>query len=600
MLRLRISHVSLNTKLFLLVIVSTLIPLFLFLFVLNQVLFTNSTENGLKSMSGATDIVHTTITNQTESIRKNTLLLLRDSNVRKLIQETSYNGDYTAQQELKSQANNIIDIIEETDYITSVIIYVNDSYTYVIDRKHYQPISAVSGSRWYQRLSAVPEKSMWISGDDFQGDNTSTLPSAGQRSLSTLAYVTKIVNLSNYHRYEAVIRIDYSMDLLQALLTNGLVLPQSSSFLLDQDGNVLLSAGQEGAARPEPSLFSESGSGEDGLQECVAGGERYWKYQCRIGGLDWRLAAVAPVSSFDVLSAYRAYTPIMIVMAVSWLLVFVLCLLFSHGITSRIRLISESMRAMRERNELIPLPPSRTQDEITELADSYNHMAQELQENMQREYLLGISKRSSDLHALQAQINPHFLYNTLELIDYYAYEGQPERVEEIVSKLAKFYKLSLNHGQEIYQLWQEIQLVKSYFDIQNIRYQGKISLQIDVPTEFDQCQIPPIILQPLVENAINHGIRQRADKSGTISITAHSEGRRLILAVADDGIGIPPGLLDEINRGVQQPAGYLETGSHYGIRNIDQRLKIMFGESYGLHLSSGPGRGATVVIVIPL
>lgn len=596
--RFRFSHVSLNVKLSVMTVLSTFIPLLLCLFVLNYILSANATEATLKNMSSAVDIIHTTITSQTESIRKNALLILRDSNVRKLIQEMPLE-DSATRQELKSQANNIIDIVEETDYITSVIIYVSDDYD-IIDRKHYQPISAAQGSSWYKQLDSVPEKTMWISGDDFEGDNTSILPSSGQRSLSTLAYVTKIVNLSDYRRYEAVIRIDYSVSTLQDLLTNGLSLFSYSICLADSAGTPLLTAGTDENVFSNPAVLStDSPDGTPYQYTDPESGQQYWKYRRRINASDWQLIS-ASYPSPNPFSSYGTYASLIYVLVATWLLLFLASMLFFHSISSRIRRITDNMKAMREQQKPIPLPPTWTQDEITDLSDSYIHMARELQENMQWEYLLGASKRTSDLRALQAQINPHFLYNTLELIDYYAYEQQPEMVEKIVSKLAKFYKLSLNHGKDIYQLWQEIQLVNSYFDIQNIRYQNKITLYVDVPTEFDQCQIPPITLQPLIENAINHGIREKPEKAGAISLTAHRENDDLVLYLADDGVGMPPDLVDQLNKGVQRPATSREVGSHYGILNIDQRLKIMFGERYGLSFSSTLGQGTTVTIVIPI
>jgi two-component system sensor histidine kinase YesM len=597
--RLPIFRISLRIKLLLMVVIFTFIPLFLCLFVLNQILSANAADVGLRNMSSSIDTIQTTIRSQTESIRKNALLILRDSNVRKLIQEHSYETDHTLQQELKSQANNIIDIVEESDYITNVIFYVNDNYSYVMDNDHYQPISLITESSWYKHLDSVPEKTMWISGDDFEGDNTHISEILSGSSPSTLAYVTKIVNISNYRHHVAILRIDYSISELQQLMQNSMTLPGGGTYLLDSKGNVILSVGSEKDRIPNPSLLT-MGTSENGLQKFTHNHQIFWKYQREIEETGWKLASIAPALSFDVFSAYDAYRPLIFAAATSWLVVFVLCFFFTYSITSRIHRIINHIRSSRQQREPIPLSPSFIQDEITELADNYNHMVGELQENLQREYLLGASKRSSDLRALQAQINPHFLYNTLELIDYYAYENQPERVEEIVSKLAKFYKLSLNHGKDIYQLWQEVQLVNSYFDIQNIRYQNKITMSINIPTKFDQCEILPITLQPLVENAINHGIRQKPSKSGTISLTAHSEGEKLILILADDGVGISPELVTQINDGTLQATPYLETGSHYGIRNIDQRLKIMFGEQYGIHLSSIVNEGTVVTITIPL
>lgn len=601
-MRFRVAHTSLNTKLFLIIIVSALVPLSLCLAVLNHILIVNASNSGLRNMCNATDIVHTTITSQTEAIRKNALLILRDSNIRQLLQETADEPDSAVSiKNLKTQASNIIDIVEDIEYITSISIYVNEDHAALIDQKHYHPFSDITDSAWYRRLTSIPEKSMWIYGDDMQGDLTSILPSSNQHSLSNLAYVTKIVSLSDYRQYEAILRIDYSTALLQTLLDNSLVLPGTNVFLLDKGGHTILDAGPE-ETREFPSWAWDLATSEPRLQEHRFQNKDFWEYSQSVKTTGWNLVTVVPSSTFDILASYGAYLPLIIALLTSCLLVFIVCLVFSHSITSRIRIVSKYIRSMQNQREFVPLPSNWAQDEITELFDSYSQLAAELQQNLRREYLLGISKRTSDLHALRAQINPHFLYNTLEMIGYYAYEGPPELVEKIVSKLAQFYKLSLNHGEETYLLWQEIQLINSYFDIQCVRYNNKISMEIDIPTEFDQCQIPPITLQPLVENAINHGIRQKADKTGRILLTAYSVEDRLVLTLKDDGVGMSAEQVTALNQGTQQPILFTETdaGSHYGIMNINQRLKLIFGNQYGLSFSSSIGEGSVVTVTIPL
>lgn len=601
--RQRFMHIGLSFKFLLVILFATVVPLSLSLFVFNSIISDNAVNESVQSMQGTMDIIQTSISEQTTDIRQDVLLILADNNVRELIQERPTGLNTVSLQKLKTLADIVIDTVEKKSYVSSVTIYV-DNYPSIIDQRRYQPISYVKDSAWYEKLDSVPEKTMWITKRDMEGDNSvnaTSKASSRNHPLSSLAFVTKIVDISDYRRHEAIIRIDYSDVELQKMLQNGLAtLPVGAIGLLDSSGIPLLSVSSGGEETAYDSLLTLESTDGDPLEYTEESAcQKYWKYQRPISGPDWQVVSVL-IPRRSAFPSSETLNPLVISLTVSWIAVFLLALLFSHSITTRIRKLTENIRAMRELQKPIPMPSTRFQDEITELSDNFVHMTRELRGNMRREYLLGISKQSSDLRALQAQINPHFLYNTLELIDYYAFEFQPEMVEKIVTKLAKFYKLSLNHGKESYQLWQEIQLVNSYFDIQNIRYQSKIELHIDIPAEFDQCLIPPITLQPLVENAINHGIRERPDKTGDIFLTARRERDDLILILRDNGVGMSAETVDWLNNGVQLPATSRDSGSHYGVLNIDQRLKIMFGERYGLHFSSVPGQETTATIIIPI
>ena len=306
-----------------------------------------------------------------------------------------------------------------------------------------------------------------------------------------------------------------------------------------------------------------------------------------------------PDRSFRALNNIRDFLPLFIIVVISWAGLLILSASYSAGIVRKIRKISSHVSRIQTENDVQMLAPFKSKDEFQALADSYNHMAETLKENLEREYLLGVSKRNSDLKALQAQINPHFLYNTLELIDYYAYENQPETVETIVKSLASFYKLSLNNGSDLYSLWKEIQLITSYIKIQNIRWESSIELETDIPDDLKQCQIPPFTLQPLVENSVLHGIRGNEKHKGRITIHARKEDNTVMITISDDGIGMKPELVNELNREMELISEDTVSGSHYGIQNSNQRLKIIFGPQYGMYVSSKENEGTEVSIIIP-
>ena len=229
--------------------------------------------------------------------------------------------------------------------------------------------------------------------------------------------------------------------------------------------------------------------------------------------------------------------------------------------------------------ELERLPEPKSMDEIGLLIESYNYLTGELKMLNAGRDMAAANQKRAEFIALQAQINPHFLYNTLEMINYFAMIGDAKQVERIVLLLSHFYKRCLNHGAEYTTLSQELDLTQTYFSIQEIRYRGKIRLEKQIPDILLTCQVPHIVLQPIVENAIHHGIMNTPEQEGTITISGLQDGDTLLISVHDDGAGIPAEKLMMLAKGMEFAYGMAEEGSHYGMRNIDKRLKNLYGEA---------------------
>lgn len=254
-------------------------------------------------------------------------------------------------------------------------------------------------------------------------------------------------------------------------------------------------------------------------------------------------------------------------------------------------------------------------DEIGSLSQSFNYMIEEIQSlirkqeqsiadlRIERDHVAEVQmqKRKAELKALQAQINPHFLYNTLNAITWQVADKGMDDVSLMASSLGKFFRLSLSKGAEIIPLADEVDHVRSYLSIQGIRYQDKLNYQITVPDSVLDCQVLKLILQPLVENAIYHGIKEKRGK-GMIQITAEeSAGRHaaeIRLVVWDNGAGIPEEKLTVINQSLQ--CGVNSTGEGYGIYNVNERIRLYYGSEYGLTYESEEGSFTKAVLTIPV
>jgi two-component system sensor histidine kinase YesM len=221
-------------------------------------------------------------------------------------------------------------------------------------------------------------------------------------------------------------------------------------------------------------------------------------------------------------------------------------------------------------------------------------MSQRLSSLISDVYKKEIDKKEVEMNVLQAQINPHFLYNTLASISSLAIRNSDPRMNKMVTDLAKFYRISLNKGKNQISIHEEIQLTRYYVAIQEVRFADLIRVHYEIEDAVMPCPIVKLTLQPFVENAMNHAIWD--DKLGiNIIIKAYFEGTDIVLKVIDDGMG----MRRQDGGGRELPASGDTLLSGYGIRNVDNRIKLLYGDSYGISIFSRLGIGTTVTIRIP-
>lgn len=232
--------------------------------------------------------------------------------------------------------------------------------------------------------------------------------------------------------------------------------------------------------------------------------------------------------------------------------------------------------------------------EVQLLSDGIENMVGHLKRLIDRNTEQEKQRRRTELALLQAQINPHFLYNTLDTIIWLIESGEIGEAVKMVSSLSNYFRFSLSRGQNVITLEEEQQHIKSYLEIQQMRYRDLMEYEIDIPDELKGYILPKLTLQPLVENALYHGIKIRRRK-GLIRVSGRAEGDHLILEVADDGSGMPQERLDELRASLVD--GRKEG---FGLRTVHQRIQILFGVEYGLTLESTPDVGTKIFVKIPM
>ena len=264
----------------------------------------------------------------------------------------------------------------------------------------------------------------------------------------------------------------------------------------------------------------------------------------------------------------------------------------SRRITTPIRALSRKAEQFGADN-FIGAPLETDIAELQTLDRNFDKMAGRINSLMEKQRQDQQSLHRAELELLQAQINPHFLYNTLDSIAILAESQREEDVIDMVTSLSTFFRNSLSRGEDIIPLRSELVQAKSYLEIQQIRYSDILTYSISVPESIQDRPVPKLILQPLIENALYHGIKNRRGR-GTITITGAEEDGMILLRGRDNGAGMSPEQLAQLQSGV-----YEEHHSGLGLKNVHQRIRLYCGEPYGLSFESEPGAGTTVTVRLP-
>ncbi|RKX77239.1 MAG: hypothetical protein DRP70_06805 [Spirochaetes bacterium] len=263
----------------------------------------------------------------------------------------------------------------------------------------------------------------------------------------------------------------------------------------------------------------------------------------------------------------------------------------TKGITRPLRQLQSVMKSV-ETGEFRTAGNIDATDEIRELAREYDIMVGRIEELIDENILEQELKRKSDLKALQAQINPHFLYNTLDSIIWMGEMKKSDEVVEMTSALSRLFRIGISKGSELIKLRDELEHVRSYLTIQEMRYKNKFRYLIDIPEELMDCTVLKITLQPLVENAIYHGVRN-VDYEGLIEIGGYRENEDIFLTVKDNGEGMDKTTMSALV--TEDP----ERQQGTGVRNVHERIRLYFGHEYGLSYESTIGGGTLIRIHIP-
>ena len=409
-----------------------------------------------------------------------------------------------------------------------------------------------------------------------------------------------ISSKTNYDEIASVLQLDIEENKLSRIFSAGISIDEEI-YLVDSNGVII--------SHPDSTLINKKGLSDAELSTVLMNKMGHMSGSMsqnadlvafsKLSAADWYLVMRLPASavygsdvfSFDVMR-------VLLIIAVVLVFVISLILIYSSIIENTIKRINTSI--MELNNDGIEQVGSLTEEDtknnksLALLENNANNLVVTIKKLMEESYEAKLKARDYQLKALQAQINPHFLYNTLDAIKWMILDDRKEDSVWMLNAFSKYFRLSLSKGRDVVTLQEELDLIRAYIGIMQKRFSNISTIDINVDNDIMECLIPKLTLQPLVENALNHGILHNENSEGWLGITAKKENGKLVIIIKDNGYGMSQEHLEKI---ISQENS---STKGYGLGNVDERLKLFGGDDCGLMISSELKIGTTVTLALPL
>ena len=500
-------------------------------------------------------------------------------------EERPYMEQWLEYYELNKEFNSY----EISNSIYRFCLYVPDEVMYAGNQYYFDGVS-----RLKERSDYVDLRYALNTGEDYVAISRERDGVDQQDTSQMVTLYHRIASKKEKEEELGICSISVSAKYFQDIMKNANITSEGLVYLMSENGRMITSSNSSILQKMQKKGILLNYGAELFMEKKKEGQKEYYITRQNVDGASWQMILIIPENEYE--DQYRFLWLSAALMLGSMIAVIVLMsYLLSGYYVGRLKKLNVEMTGLESGNLNANLPITTEKDEIEEIYHNFNGMVQEVQRLMQEHYQLGKEVKMAEVRALQAQINPHFLYNTLDLINWISMDYGAEEIGTLTWNLARFYRLSLNHGKSLISIGEEVEHVEVYVNIENYHFDNAISLEVEVPEELKSYACLNIILQPFVENAIVHGIAEKPDiESCEIRICARREEQDIVFSVQDDGPGVD---VKEMQKETQQD---IRTAQHgYGVRNINFRLKLCFGEKYGVtYLESE--KGTHVEIKIPV
>lgn len=366
-------------------------------------------------------------------------------------------------------------------------------------------------------------------------------------------------------------------------------------YLIDSSGNIIYHPKQN---LINAGLFAENSKTaagyEDGVQYEVFQDEERMVVVKTVGYTGWKIVHVTPTANMSPSLTQNKVIWIFLIAIITVLMIFAINYI-TFWVTKPLRRLDASVKEL-EKNYLPSQIYIGGSYEVRHLGNTIRSMVEQMQALMERLLKEQESKRKSEMDALQSQINPHFLYNTLDSIIWMIESARYEESVSMVTALANLFRISLSQGKTIITIKEEIRHAKNYISIQKVRYKNKFEVIFDVEEEIGNYETIKLIIQPLLENAIYYGMEAMDEGEGLIKVHGYLEGDDIFIEVSDNGMGMSAEMVENL---LIDSTRVRKKGSGIGIHNVHERIQLYFGTEYGLNIESEPDEGTTVTIHLP-
>ncbi|WP_019910809.1 sensor histidine kinase [Paenibacillus sp. HW567] len=434
---------------------------------------------------------------------------------------------------------------------------------------------------WYRATTRSGGNRKWLL---YTNTSNATCENAAKQTPDrdcTSSYLSVIRELDfykAYSRYHKILKVDILPEYLESTLFDRSFPGQI--YLINPEGKVIYSSEAQPSLRPDVTVSNNTTQISSTFDDVD-----YLK--------GWQMTGVYPSRIVDQ-SLLKSRRLIVYLTCANLLFPSIIILLISRSLNSRLGLLLSGIKRVKnQRFEILKAKPAS--DEIGQLTEEFNRMTEQIDGLIQDVYIAELDRRQAQFNALQSQINPHYLFNTLEAIRMNCLIKGEDETASVIKLLGRGFRRSLSWGQDLIPLYEEMDFVTDYLDIQQFRFGHRLSYELDLDDAVLEVLLPKMSILPLVENACIHGI-EHSECPGAILVTAKCPQDRVIIRVHNNGLAIEPGQLQQLTGSLESQA---MQGKHVGLKNVYNRLKWHFGSEFAFSILSGQEEGTTVEIQIP-
>jgi len=582
---------SIKNKMIIAITLSLIIPLTIVTY-LSFTRSSNSMEEAIiksntKSIIGTGKFIDKTITQQSDAL----FTFLVDQNLSSNVDRTD-DSNYKIQIDSKNYIIGKMSSLLYSNNNYNGLIFFNESKVqlfYVSDEmKNYSSDVTPTDDIWYSD-SINHTVGTIITNSNFIPKNLNFAMSQNDKSFFVYRRLTEFTN-----NFNGVIFLNVKWKIMNDILDILKTEDESDILITDLEGNVSYNPYGTDVDKPEIKEAIDLIKKDNVKGNSYIKSKDYSVFYYKIANDKMLTIKIIP-NKFIVKGAKSTLNISILIIIISLILCVLIAITIAYETTKPIRRLSNAMKGIRD-NQLISFTPTGRIDEIGVLEESYSFMIEKIKNLIENEYKIKMEKRTAQLKALQAQINPHFLNNSLQLIGGIAIAKNVPEIYTIIKAISNMFFYSIKINEELVPIRQEILHIKDYLLIQQLRFTDRIDIELNIDESLNQYVLPKLIIQPIVENAFRHGLEK---KTGLwkLRINALKDENNINIIVEDNGIGMDVDRLKQINSQLEfNLNNVLEVGESMGVKNVDARLKLYFGNEYGIKISSDLQIGTRVII----